>query len=120
MNHELIKKYKNHKNQSIYILHYPKGEKSCVSYGYDLIKEESNFIFKCDINSDFYGTYILNLSANKIIGINKGINLNKKFSKGTFLNYNKMLYFNLKNSYNIILKKNEQIDSIDIMNEIGI
>ena len=63
----MIEKYKN---QSIYILHYPKGEKSFVSYGCGLIKEESDFIFKYDINSGSHGAPIFNLSTNKIIEIN--------------------------------------------------
>ena len=113
---------KNYENKSIYILHYPKGDKACVSYGYGLSesKQNNDFIYKCDFNSGSLGAPILNLSTNKVIGINKGILSDKECIKGTYLKYPLNELNILKNSKtnNNILIKNEIIKTFDGMNEI--
>ena len=75
-------------NESIYILHYPRGEKSAVSFGMGF-KKSNNYEFKhlCNTESGSSGSPILNLTSNKLIGIHrgyvKGENIN--FNIGTFL-----------------------------------
>jgi len=115
---------KFYENESIYILHYPKGDKACVSYGYGFTnsKENKDFIYKCDINSGSLGAPILNLSTNKLIGINKGIMSNNEYIKGTFLKYplNELNIIKNSNSNNDILNKNETNKTLVSMNEIRI
>ena len=113
---------KIYENESIYILHYPKGDKACVSYGYGFSesKENNNFIYNCDFNSGSSGAPILNLSTNKVIGINKGILSNNNYIKGTFLKYplNELNIIKKSQTKNNNLIKNEIIKNFDGLNEI--
>ena len=115
---------KIYENESIYILHYPKGDKACVSYGYGFSKSKENndFVYKCDINSGSLGAPILNIATNKVIGINKGIISNNEYIKGTFLKYplNELNIIKNSISNNDILNKNETNKTFDSMNEIRI
>ena len=114
---------KIYENESIYILHYPKGDKACVSYGYGFSKSKENndFVYKCDINSGSLGAPILNIATNKVIGINKGIISNNEYIKGTFLKY-PLNELNIKksNPNNDILINNETNKTLVSMNEIRI
>ena len=100
--------------QSIYIIHYPKGEKAKVSYA--LMQngdEEYNITHCCCTETGSSGSPIINLLNNKIIGIHK-----QGFSKlqknyGTFLKYpineyiNKHLKNNTINNNDNLVNKNE-------------
>ena len=105
-------------NKSIYILHYPKGEKACVSYGYGISKvgENNNFRYKCNINSGSSGAPIMNLETNKIIGIHRGIYLNTDFTIGTFIKYPLNEIDNLKGENNEKLSNQENIDDKEAKN----
>ena len=102
-------------DQQIYIIQYPKGRLS-VSYGIiGKILENKKFelLYKCSTESGSSGSPILNINNNKIIGIHKKA-FDKKFNKGTFLNFpikefilnnynpnapNKTIYYNMNNIY---------------------
>ena len=94
---------KKYLNDDIYILQYPENKDAKVYYGKIIeLKNEYDFTYKCNIKYGSAGAPILQLSSNKVIGI-QGINL------GTFLKYP------LKsNEINIKIK----IDKEDINNEI--
>ena len=80
-------KNKNYRDETIYIIQYPKGKLS-VSYGIlDKINEnnKSEFTHKCSTEGGSSGSPTLNIN-NKLIGIHKG-GSNNKYNKGTFLNY---------------------------------
>ena len=75
-------------NKSIYILHYPKGEKAMVSFG-NGFKRYDNYDYKhlCNTEPGSSGSPILDLATNKLIGIHKGCIHKSKgiFNIGTFL-----------------------------------
>ena len=81
-----------YKGSSIYVLHYPNGDKPSVSFGYGFEKVDNNdFRHKCNTNFCSSGGPIFNLSNNKVIGIHKSFiknpNEEKKFNIGTFLKF---------------------------------
>ncbi len=79
-----------YKNESIYILHYPNGDKASVSYGYGIEKiNDYDIKHLCNTESGSSGGPILNLQSNKIIGIHKGYikKENKSFNIGTFIKF---------------------------------
>ena len=63
---------KKYRNKSIYILHYPKGTESHVSYGLLNYMKNGNFNHYCSTEDGSSGSPILSLDNNKIIGIHKG------------------------------------------------
>ena len=69
---------------SIYILHYPKGDKASVSYGTINQIEGDNINHYCSTEKGSSGSPILNLLTNKIIGIHKK-GTSYQFNQGTFL-----------------------------------
>jgi V8-like Glu-specific endopeptidase len=74
--------------QSIYIIHYEKGEKAKVSYAImENGKEEYNIVHFCCTENGSSGSPIINLLNNKIIGIHKqgSSKLQKNF--GTYLKF---------------------------------
>ena len=76
--------------ESIYILHYPKSKKIYVSYG--IIKGENKknkykFNHLCRAEKGSSGSPILNISNNKLIGINKGVNREENVNIGLFIKY---------------------------------
>ena len=95
-----------YKTESIYILHYPMGDKISVSYGLGIEKNEKYDIkHLCDTTTCSSGGPILNLSTNKVIGIHKGFvkkvakNLvGNTFNIGTFLKI-PLKAININNSY---------------------
>ena len=115
-----------YEGESIYNIHYPKGEKSCVSYG--ILKEIKNYdiLHLCCTDYGSSGSPILNLSNNKIIGIHKESSKKYNFNIGTFLKYpindfiNKIKLTNLKkvnyNYNNSRNKKKALIDNYNIEN----
>ena len=64
-----------YRDQSVYILQYPNGKNSYVSYGLLNINHKYNIMHKCNTDDDSSGSPILNLQNNKLIGIHKKIRL---------------------------------------------
>ena len=72
---------------SVYLLHYPKGEKAAISYG--ILKDidaYDNYLFShyCCTEKGSSGSPILSLSDNKILGLHRGSS-KFNFNEGTFL-----------------------------------
>ena len=80
---------KIYEDKSIYILHYPSGDKLSVSYGYGIQKEKEYYIrHYCNTEHGSSGSPILNLKTNKVIGIHSGfINKKTQFNLGVLLKY---------------------------------
>ena len=89
------------KNESIYILHFPKGGEAHISYGCGIEKiHEYEISHKCITDSGSSGGPILNKLNNKIIGIHRGCYNRKNYNFGTLLKY----------PLNELSKKNEVLD----------
>ena len=75
-----------YENKSIYVIQYPSGKNSVVSYGIltELDKYEIKHI--CSTGKGSSGSPILNLDNNKVIGIHKESSI-LNYSKGTVLNF---------------------------------
>jgi len=77
--------YGNEENRTIYLIHYPKGLNTKLSFG--TIKNINNnliqHISKTDPGSS--GCPILNLTTKKVIGVHKGDHKKYKFQVGTLL-----------------------------------
>ena len=64
-----------YKSKSIYTLHYPNEKNACVSYGLLNTLDNYNIMHKCFVNNYSFGSPILNLENNKLIGMQtKGSN----------------------------------------------
>ena len=107
-----------YKDEPIYILHFPNGDKASVSYGTG-IETISEYDIKhlCNTESGSSGGPILSLLTNKIIGLHKGC-IHKKggenqFNIGTFLKF-PLNELNKKNEIKIKIR----IDKEDINKEI--
>jgi len=76
-----------YKDLSVYIPHYSSDNNETVSYG--LLKRINNYEIKhtCYIENNSFGSPILNLSNNKIIGIYIQNVLNDNYNLGIFLQY---------------------------------
>ena len=68
-------------------MHYPKGDKACISYGIIDKIDKFNIYHFCSTEIGSSGAPILNLMNNKIIAIHKGSSLRFNWNKGTFLSY---------------------------------
>ena len=106
-----------YEEKSIYILHYPNGDKMSVSFGYGIKKENEYYIkHYCNTEQCSSGSPILNLKTNKLIGIHSGsiVDKNKetKYNIGILLKY-PLNKFNNKIKYKSILR-NEIIAEFDI------
>ena len=105
LNHDSESVYEDH---SIFILHYPSGRETKVSYGFGVDKlDEYNIIHKCQTSTGSSGSSILNLSTNKIIGIHKSYaikNHKESYNLGTLLKY-PLIDMNKNNSKNVICAK---------------
>ena len=93
--------------KSIYILHYPRGEKIFVSYG--LIKNFSDkkINYCCDTEEGSSGAPILSLKTFKVIGIHFGAYRKLKINKGILISipynqFNNIIPNNFNNSNNNI------------------
>ena len=120
-----------YKNDSIYILHYPKEKNILVSYGLGIEKESYfDMKYKCNMGFGSSGAPILNLLTNKVIGIHKrivskdGENL---FNIGSLLKYPLIELNAIKLNKNIflsdqshIMKINKKINEINLELKIGI
>ena len=76
-----------YKDISIYILHYPLGNKASVSYGLSLDINDSEIKHLCSTEHGSSGSPILNLSNNKVIGIHKKGSKIFNFNLGTCLKF---------------------------------
>ena len=81
-----------YEDKSIYILHYPNGDKINVSFGYGIQKLDEYYIkHLCNTEYCSSGSPILNLETNKIIGMHSGAIINKnnetKCNIGILLKY---------------------------------
>ena len=74
-------------NESIYTLHYPKGENIVASFG--LIKEidKSKIKHSCCTEDGSSGAPILTLKDFKVVGIHYGFKNGFNFNEGTFIKY---------------------------------
>jgi len=72
-----------YRNKSIYTLHYQNGKNACVSYGllHNIVKY--NIMHNCTIDKSSFGSPILNLQTNKVIGIYNKSSIN--YNIGTLL-----------------------------------
>ena len=87
--------------KSIYIIHYPNGEKAKVSYAImQNGDEEYNIAHYCCTETGSSGSPIINIINNKIIGIHKQGSSHFKINFGTFLKYpiNEYINKHLKNN----------------------
>ena len=87
--------------KSIYIIHYPNGDKATVSYAIiQNMDEEYNITHCCCTETGSSGSPIINLLNNKIIGIHKQGSSHFKRNYGTYLKYPINQYINehLKNN----------------------
>ena len=77
----------NFKNKSIYLLHYPKGEKINHSAGVIEYIDSDNYNIRhlCSTDSGSSGSPILNLLNNRLIGIHKGELKTQEINLGTLL-----------------------------------
>ena len=110
------------KDNSIYILHYPNGGNSSVSFGYGIEQINNNDI-KHFCNTDFCssGGPILSLLNNKIIGIHKGCirkngNNYNQYNIGTYLKFplNELNMKKIDNNekFDEDIKKNENVENL--------
>ena len=76
----------SYENKSIYILQYQNGNKASVSYGKLKEINESKILHLCSLGNNSDGSPILNLSNNKVIGIQND-KKNSGFNSGTFLKF---------------------------------
>jgi V8-like Glu-specific endopeptidase len=98
--------------KSIYIIHYPKGEKAKVSYAImQNGDEEYNITHYCCTETGSSGSPIINLLNNKIIGIHKKGSSHFQRNYGTFLKYPINEYINKH------LKKSMIINNDNLVNK---
>ena len=111
--------YLYYNQESVYNIHYSKGEKAAVSYGFINKINKSNIIYFCCIDQSLSGSPIISISNNKIIGIHKENSNKFNQNHGIFLKepindfINK--HFSLKNNYfkdSNIIKKEDEINFI--------
>ena len=99
-------------NESIYIIHYPKfgkEQKASVSYG---VAKEVDLINSCSTAAGSLGAPILNLSNNKVIGMNRTTNKGGS-NKGVFLQYPIKEYLDNKNLIKLDLVNEAKKDNIE-------
>ena len=70
---------KEYRKKSVYILHYPHGEDSKVSYGLLNGINNENIKHYCNTQKGSSGSPIISLKNNKVIGIHRGSPKNDKF-----------------------------------------
>jgi len=72
-------------SKSIYILQYPNGNDSSVSFGLINNITDYNIFHFCSTETGSSGSPIINLFSNKVIGVHKEGSKIFEFNKGTFL-----------------------------------
>ena len=113
---------KSYKNESIYILQYPKGENVMVAYGnINQIQDKKIICHTCCTDNGSSGSPILSLKTYKVIGIHYGSS-HFEFNKGTLIKLaiNKFFEKNkLNESMDIIQKSKEEIKIPILQNNKG-
>ena len=112
---------KLYEEKSIYIPHYPSGDKLSVSFGYGINKLDEYYIkHKCHTEQSSSGSPILNLKTNKLIGIHKGCitdkDKNAKYNIGILLKY-PLNELNKNNKNEVYEKENKK--ELVLKNEIN-
>ena len=97
-----------YKDISVYILQYPLGNKSSVSYGKLIDIDNYEIKHICNTMQGSSGSPILNLSNNKVIGIHKQSSIKYNFNFGTCLKFplNDFYLKNDKKKSNLNVNKN--------------
>ena len=92
-----------YRNESIFVLHFPKNEYAMISYGCGIEKiNDYDISHKCSTEQVSSGGPILNESSLKVIGIHKAYDNRHNFNLGTFLKF----------PLNEIYKKNNYIPKL--------
>ena len=78
-----------YKDEQIYILHYPNGEKAKVSYSGKGLENINKYEIKhfCNTDTCSSGSPILTRMTHQVIGIHKAYNQRKMYNIGTFLKF---------------------------------
>ena len=110
-----INNHKSYINKTIYILQLSDNKNKYISYGKIKDVNENYYYYKC--NNKYYALPILDISNNKIIGIN--IKSDNNSSKGIFMNYiiDEFIINEFNEKYNLNIK-NRSIEKIDILKTI--
>ena len=103
-------------DESIYILHYPNGGKSSISFGYGF-NQINNYEMKhlCNTENCSSGSPILSLSSGKILGIHRGCIREKD---GKLINFGTFLKFPLNELNHNNINKDISKENI-IINDIN-
>ena len=103
-------------DESIYILHYPNGGKSSISFGYGF-NQINNYKMKhlCNTENCSSGSPILSLSSGKILGIHRGCIREKD---GKLINFGTFLKFPLNELNHNNINKDISKENI-IVNDIN-
>ena len=104
-----------YKNESLYVLNYPKGKDIVVSYGLLKIMKNEYLYHSCSTEKGSSGSPIISLESFKLIGIHIGYSKTSKWNKGLFIKY-AINEFNKLES-NILKKEQNTLNKINI-NEI--
>ena len=92
-----------YRNESIFVLHFPKNEYAMISYGCGIEKiNDYDISHKCSTEQVSSGGPILNESSLKVIGIHKAYDNRHNYNLGTFLKF----------PLNEIYKKNNYIPKL--------
>ena len=109
IDYELIKNnMKIKKNFQIYMLHYPNGKSSKVSWGTIQNQTAENILHLCATEPGSSGAPIFNTENRKIIGIHKGSHLAGDKNVGTFLKGPLEEFLKKNNFKNILNNSNKQ------------
>ena len=104
---ELDEKYIKNPNiiheKSIYLIHYPLGDKGAVSFGIINRIDKYNIEHYCSTQHGSSGSPIINLLNNKIIGIHKEAINSRKVNRGTLLQYPMNEFINNIGNNNIFI-----------------
>ena len=105
-----------YRNESLYVLNYPKGKDIVVSYG--LLKNmENEYLYHlCSTEVGSSGSPIISLDSFKLIGIHIGYSKTNKCNQGLFIKYAIDEFNKLEN--NILKKEKNTLNKISI-NEIN-
>ena len=100
-------------NESIYILHYNKGQNILTSFG--LIKgiNKNKIKHSCSTEYGSSGSPIITLKDFKVVGIHYGFNENTKLNEGTFINSIILELSKYKND-NILQEDNNAISQMNV------
>ena len=108
--------------KSIYLIHYPSGDKGAVSFGIINRIDKYNIEHYCSTHDGSSGSPILNILNNKIIGVHKENIKKRKVNRGTLLKYpikefidnidNNNIFSNMNNNMNNnIMNNNDMIEN---------